>query len=420
MNRPLNVMHIIAGLETGGAETMLMRLIEATEGAVLRNTVISLTDIGATGRNIQALGVPVGAIGMTRGIPNPAAIVSVARQIMREKPDVIQTWMYHADLLGGIAARCVRERRVVWGVHNTTLDPRYSKRTTIWTARMCALVSPLIPAAIVCCAEETRRLHRTLGYSAEKLRVIPNGFDVRQFSPDHVRGRSVRRELGIPQSATVVASIGRFDPQKDHANFCHAAGLVQTTLLGVHFVLCGEGLTDSNQELARWISENNVCNCHLLGRRDDVARLLNGIDVLVTSSAYGEAFPLVIGEAMASGVPCVVTDVGDSASMVAHTGQVVASRDSKALARGIIAILKLPPESRQHLGEQARQRVTEKYSLEAVVRRYHALYEEVASIGSAIACNSRCHDPSDRIGSVTHVPLPHDSSGDPLEGCRNY
>ncbi|EHN63236.1 glycosyl transferase [Comamonas testosteroni ATCC 11996] len=217
-----------------------------------------------------------------------------------------------------------------------------------------------------------------MGYAADKLHVIPNGFDLSRFVPDVAARASVRAELGLAADVPLVGLIARFDSQKNHCGFVEAAAQVHAQMPDVHFVLAGTGVDAANIALNSAIAVKGLqARMHLLGRREDVPRLMASLDVLASSS-HGEAFPNVLGEAMACGVPCVVTDVGDSAEIVGDTGCVVAAGDMVGLARGLVDVLSYPPEQKTVLGEQARVRVAARYEIGHVARLYEAFYERVA------------------------------------------
>lgn len=375
----MNVAHVITGLETGGAEVMLYRLLAATDRDRFRSSVVSLTGLGPVGDDVRRLGVPVRALAMRPGIPDPVAIARLARWLRRDRPDVVQTWMYHADLLGGVAAKAAGNVPVAWGLHNTDLAPGVAKRSTVATALACARLSPWLPAAIVCCTEATRRVHERLGYRADKMVVVPNGFDLDDFKPDAAARAAVRRELGLPPDAPLIGLLARFHPQKGHRFFLEAAALLAARRADVHFLLCGDGVTRDNAELAARVDAAGLSDrCHLLGRRRDTARLQASLDVATSASVAGEALSLALGEAMACAVPCAVTDVGDSALLVGDTGRVVPPGDAAALAAAWQGLLALSPVDRAGLGQRARERIAEHFALPRTVRRYECLYARLA------------------------------------------
>jgi glycosyltransferase involved in cell wall biosynthesis len=238
-------------------------------------------------------------------------------------------------------------------------------------------LSAVLPSKIVCCSELAQRTHLELGYRGDKIVVIPNGFDLSQFKPDAEARASLRAELGLAPDALVVGQVGRFHAQKDHHNFFQAAHRVLARLPEVQFVLCGRDVTWQNAQLCEWVGADRA-RFHILGERGDIPRISAALDVACSSSSYGEAFPLVIGEAMAAGVPCVVTDCGDSALMVGETGRVVPIRDPAAFAEAIGGLLALGPDGRAALGAAARRRIAERFELRQIAARYQQLWRGLA------------------------------------------
>jgi glycosyltransferase involved in cell wall biosynthesis len=388
----IRVTHVIAGLQSDGAETVLHTIVSRMDAKRFQNEVISLTDRGPMAERLEGDGVPVRALGMRRGTPNPIHLARLASILKETKPQVVQTWMYHADLVGGMAARLAGKLPVVWGIHHTNLDPNQNKRMTIWTAQACARLSRSLPSRIVCCSEASRLAHAQFGYAEEKMEVIPNGFDLRQFRPDAEARRALRAETGLSDATPLIGMAARFHIQKGHRNFVEAAARLHKVAPDVHFVLCGQGVDRNNSELVGWIKQlgADLMNVfHLLGSRKDMPRFFAGLDVY-TSSSLSEAFPMAVGEAMASGVPCVVTDVGDSGAIVGETGRVVPAEDPQALAQAWQELLSIGSAARAQMGQAARNRVERKFGIDSIVERYEEVYWQVATAsGSAAAQGSR-------------------------------
>ncbi len=284
-------MHVITGLGTGGSEMMLYRLLSALDRERFSPAVISLREEGPLAEKIRALGIPVKALGMRPGFANPLAQARLAGWLRAAQPALVQTWMYHADLLGGLAARWVG-LPVIWGLHNNVLDRRSTKRFTFWTVKACAWFSPWLPAKIISCSAAAAESHARLGYRREKMVVIPNGFDLQAFRPDAAARASVRAELGLPDDAPLIGLVARYDPIKDHHNFVEAAAYLRQRFPEVHFLLCGEGVTWQNAELGGWIRQKGLSSSfHLLGRREDAPSLTAALDI-ATNSSIGESFPM--------------------------------------------------------------------------------------------------------------------------------
>ena len=354
---------------------MLLKLLEHIDRKKYKPYVISLVSEGQIGPCIKKLGIPVFAMGMDKFWLSLFPLLRLFKILRQIRPDIVQTWMYHADLLGGLVARLAGVKKIVWALRNSNLSPKLTKNSTIRIAKICALLSSWLPVEILSCSKRAGKIHVDLGYSGEKMKIIPNGFDLESFQPSLKSRRSVRAELELPNNAFLVGLIARYDSQKNHVGFMSAAAQVRQSIPNVYFLLAGEGVDDSNRVLKRIISRNDLKNhIYLLGQRADMPRIMASLDVLAISS-FGEAFPNVLGEAMACGVPCVVTDVGDSAEIVGKTGRVVPSGDMQGLAKHIMEILRIPKEERELLGQKARLRVEENYDIRLIVKQYENNYK---------------------------------------------
>jgi glycosyltransferase involved in cell wall biosynthesis len=330
------------------------------------------------GETLVEMGFSVRALGLNRARPNPLRVLRLARWMRAARPDVVQTWMYHADLLGGLAALLAGRPPVVWGVRQSNVDERSIPLRTVRVARMCARLSSRLPRRILVNAAAARERHVAIGYDADRFELIPNGFDTALFRPDPEARRAVRAEHGIAPEAPLVGLVANFTPQKDHANFARAAGLLAARRADVRFLLCGRGITEDNTVLVELLAAAGVRDrCLLLGPRDDVHRLDAALDV-ATSASFGEGFANAIGEAMACGVPCAVTAAGDSAEIVGDGGRSVPPDDAPALAGAWEELLNLSAADRDRLGRAARARIEAHYALPAIAARYAALYEEIA------------------------------------------
>ncbi|SRR5579871_2788957 len=373
----MRVMHVITGLSIGGAETMLLKLLSAASGS-MEHVVVSLGDEGTIGPRIAALGVPVHCLGMKRSAPNPFRALSILPLTRRIGPQLVQGWMYHGNLMASMAAQAlrknVRKPPVFWNIRQTVYDLRRERWLTARLIRLGARLSAG-PAAIIYNSQTSASQHESLGYRAEKRVIIPNGFDCRLLRPDEAARKAVRAELGITDDTVLVGMVARYHPMKDHVGFLKAAAMVVRSHPQTRFVLAGTGISSKQPELAEAIQQNKLqTHAILLGERSDIPRLNNAFDIACSASAWGEGFSNSIGEAMACGVPCAVTDVGDSAYIVADSGFVAPPRAPEALANAIGRLIDVGRSGRQQLGAKARQRVETQFSLPAIVQRYENLY----------------------------------------------
>jgi glycosyltransferase involved in cell wall biosynthesis len=366
------VVHVITGLETHGAERMLARLVGTTDRDRFDSRVISLTDLGPVAADIRAAGISVEAIGMTRGRVSLRALWRLRTRLRELRPDIVQTWLYHADLVGGVAARLARVPVVLWNLRVADVPD-----TDSWSTRVAvvasARLSRLVPTAIVTCAEAAIEPHTRLGYDRSRMCFIPNGIDVDRFRPDPRARVDIRSELGLTCRTPVVTTVGRYEPQKDYETWLLAARRIAVLVPDAYFVLCGTGTDALTERCERAGIGDRV---RLLGVRTDVERVLAASDVVLSSSRT-EGFPNAIGEAMACGVPVVATAAGDTAILVGDTGTVVAVGAADALADATTAFL-VDPAARARAGAAARERVVSRFPLGRAVSDYEDLYEHAA------------------------------------------
>lgn len=379
----MHIFHVITGLDDGGAEAVLHRL--CVHDKTCSHAVVSLMDDGKYGPLLRQAGVSVHCLNMPRGQIRPLALLRLWRLLRQQRPDVVQTWMYHADLVGGVIARLAGMRNVVWGIHHTTLEPGKSSRSTIWIARLLARLSYVVPSCIAACAEKAVAVHGAMGYDISRMVVIPNGYNLEEYAPDASARMRLRSEWQVADDLPVLGMVGRFDPQKDHANLLQALAILQRRESNFRCVLVGNGLTAENRVLVRQIKQVGLQKqLRLLGRRNDIPAVMNALDVHVLSSS-GEAFPNVLAEAMACGTPCVTTDVGDAAIIVGDAGWVVPPCNHQALAESIWAALLTYKDSVRWSAYQSasRQRVVDNFDIEKMLLSYHAVWRAMFS-GEAV------------------------------------
>ena len=381
MNKPkIKILHIITCLDTGGAEKMLYKLIGGFDRDCFDISVISLKNLGAIGPDIQALGVSVEGLQMKGPFSVFAGFLALLKAIHRIKPDIVQTWLYHADFLGGMAAKMACCRHIIWNFRTNDCDKSYIKFSTRVIVKLLSFLSFWVPEKIITCSEKSLQRYRKNSYVAKKFVVIPNGFNVNEFKPNNELKTLFREEQSIPSDSVLVGTIGRFDPQKDYLTFIKATQLISKQFPNVRYVMCGKDLTVENSVLMGWILKyNQIEKFYLLGPSKKVNHILSALDLFVLSSLV-EGFPNVIGEAMLSGVPCVATDVGDASHIIGEIGFIVPPKDYKLLASKVCEILSLPSDQRSVLEQASRDTIKENYALDDVVKQYEHLYFSIMDI----------------------------------------
>ena len=369
----VSVTHLITTLDVGGAEQMLVKLLRHTDRGRIHSRVVSLAAAGPLTREIESLGVEVTALNMVPGRISVSAIRRLVALLKSTRPEVLQTWLFHADLVGTVAGRLAGVPAIYWNVRCAELDPQDHSRSLFWVLRTLAWWSPSVTGVVVN-SEAGRRVSESLGYHPRRWVMIRNGFELDRFAPSEDARASVRAELRIAPDRRLVGLIARWHPMKDHATFLRAAGILRRTRGDVEFVLAGRQVSASNPAVQALIEANGLAGTvHALGERHDIVRVTASLDV-ATCSSYSEAFPNAVGEAMACAVPCVATDVGDCMEVIGDTGLGVPSRDAEALAAAIGRMLDLPNAEWRDRGRRARERVISRYDICDVAAEYARLY----------------------------------------------
>ena len=361
---------------------MLGKLIPRLAARDVRCDVVSMTRTDALADDVRRV-ARVETLGMSRRNPNVVALPRLISILRRDRPDVLQTWIYQADLLGGAVGGILRIP-VLWNVRGSDQHPKRTRLNARLSAKAGAKLSHVLPRGVICCSQAALEIHLAMGYDRSRTLVIPNGFDLDHFRRHEGADTSVRRELGIRENARIVLLAARWDPQKDHRTFVRAARRILDVRDDVAFLLCGTGITWDNQQLARWIDEGGTReHFHLLGRRRDMVRLNSAATIATSSSAYGEGFSNAIGEAMACEAVCLVTNAGNSSEIVGPFGRVVPVEDDASFATALAELLTLDQPTLRQAGIDGRRRITARFDIDRIADTYAAVYEDVNSGASA-------------------------------------
>lgn len=372
----MRILHLITGLNAGGAERALDNLLLGGLASYATNQIVSLGTKGEFGPKIESLGVPVNALDLRGYQIAPTAITQLMLLVRRMQPDIIQGWMYHGNL-AAVLARLLSPGSppLIWQIRHALNDIGTDK----WSTRRVIQVGKMLsrrPSCILYNSQMSRDQHESYGYFAGRSEVISNGIDTKRWKIDEEARSRVRSVLGIPVGSRVVGFVGRYHPTKDVPLFLEAVAPIMRMHRDVHSIVVGMGTGPENSFLAPFISALPRDRVHCLGYRDDIPGLMPAMDTLCLTSR-SESMPNVLGEAMACGVPCVTTDVGDSRLIVGDTGLIVPVSDVQALSAAIMRLLSIPESSLRELGATARDRIKTQFSLATAVSRYQELYERL-------------------------------------------
>jgi len=374
--QPIRLLFLMRSLEVGGAERLLVELVKNMDHDRFEVTVAAFYDGGALRPLLENLPkVKVICLGKSRRWDVIPFFWKLHQLVKDCRPQVIQSFLDVPNSFNVLVGK-LSGAKVVLGVSASFVDfSRYD-----WTHALVYKTSAFLSRfadQVIANSQAGQKYSLEHGYSAKNIFIIPNGIDTHTFRPDKSSGERLRAIWGIGKDEKVIGLIGRLDPMKDHPNFLRAAAQVFRRFPTSRFVCVGRGSQEYLAELQRIASELLepgrvlwVGNCE----DDDIPAAYNVFDLLVSSS-YGEGLPVVLGEGMASGLPCVVTNVGDSAFAVGETGLTVPAKDPEALAKAIGKILALPEAERLALGQKARQRVLDHFSIEKMAASYQAVYE---------------------------------------------
>jgi glycosyltransferase involved in cell wall biosynthesis len=371
------IVHIIAALNVGGTEMMLYKLLPRMRRGRFENIIFTLKEKGSLSKDFESQNIRVYNVLGMGGVLRVSALIKSLNKFRQINPDLIQGWLTHGNLVAKIASIFLPYRlSTLWSIRYTALPKTETKRSILFIIKLLSLLS-FLPQKIVFNSKTGADDHIRMGYRGDKSCIIPNGFDTKLFSPSMKNRRSVRLELNIPEEATLIGLIGRFDPLKDHRCFLKAGAKLLSNIREIFFLLAGREVDWQNRHLKQFIEKLGISGkVFLLGERRDVHRITAALDI-ATCSSVAEGFPNVIGEAMSCGIPCVVTDVGDSAWLVGDSGMVVPPRNHEALCEAWLKLIELGSAKRRVLGEKARKRIEDHFSIQMIVKKYEQLYEEL-------------------------------------------
>ncbi|MCG5529234.1 glycosyltransferase [Halorhodospira halophila] len=365
----MRTLHTITGLGQGGAERQLASLVSVYPE---ESAIFSLKEPGVMAEEVRKAGVPIYTGGVGRSV-SPAWMPKLRGAIRELRPDVVMGWMYHGNLAASLTRRLGHRGPIVWNVRHSVHDLGREKLSTRWVIRAGAWCARS-PARIIYNSATAAEQHEGFGYPSDKRVVLPNGFDLERFKPDPDAREARRAALGVPADRFLLGVVGRAHPMKNHLGWLQALQMLVADGLPVHCVMAGTGVAEPEGPVATAVREAGLESAvTLLPPTDSPESLYPALDLLVMPSLWGEGFPNVVGEAMGCGVPALVTDVGDAASVVGETGFVAKSGDAEVLASRVRLALGHGREGLGRLGADAQERMLGCYGLESVAQRYRSL-----------------------------------------------
>jgi glycosyltransferase involved in cell wall biosynthesis len=373
LKNKIKIVFIIVSLKTGGAQSMLLRLLNEIDKNRFNVTVISLTDGGDLGQSVIDLEIPLITANIKKNIFNIFALIKLCKIIQKIAPDVVHTWMYHSDLIGGLLAKILHVPRIVWGVRSADFISVDTPLSTKLVVKLCAKLSRSIPNVIIYNSQKGLTYHENLGYTKNKSHVIYNGVDIDRFKPQDINYIKLRRMLSIAENKKIIGIVARYDYLKNHKGFVKMAKFINDCDDSCDFLMIGENIKD-NKKLLSLIEQNNLLkNFHLLDSISNIEDIISGLNAVVITS-LSEAFPNVMIEAMACGIPCFSTDVGDVEQLTYDREWLVSVEDMEKLANVCVQYLDLDAIVQKNIKENMIKYARKNYSSKIIVERYEAIY----------------------------------------------
>lgn len=373
------IIHVLIGLDVGGAETMLKRLVLGSlDDAEFEHIVISLTDVGIIGEEIVRHGGSVYALGLKSFIDLPRAFFSLSKLFKKLNPDVVHAWMYHAAILSGVVGKILSVPVIVWGIRNCEI-PQKGFSVSVFLVKLCSFFSGTIPNCIAYCADSARVHHESFGYSASNSVVINNGYSLDLLKSDDQVRKSIRSRYNFKDSDIVIGIVGRYCLLKDYKTFICAASQILAHVENVKILMVGRGIDQFNAEIGELLEMTGQKNRYVLaGEQRNAVEYYSAMDIFCLSS-ISEGFPNVVCEAMAMELPCVVTDVGDCRRIVESTGIVVPPASIEDLTIGLMKFVSMDVNARKEIGKRSRHLIESRYSLAVILDQYRLLYSDLLS-----------------------------------------
>lgn len=374
----MHVLHIITSLYDGGAEGVLYRLCCNDKNN--KHIIVSLRDQGKYGKLLSKHGIKTYSLNMQPGKFSFKALFKLIKIIRIEEAEIVQTWLYHSDFFGSIAARLAGVRNLVWNIRHSNFNKDNTKKSLKILVKILAGLSYFLPKKIIICSKKSIKIHKEFGYDEKKIVYVANGYDLNEFKPNPIQKFNFRKKYNFKNNLPIFGNVARYHPQKDHKNLLEALHFLKRDKFFFKCILVGHRINKKNKILNNLVKKLKLENeIIFLGQQKNINQIMNGIDIHILSSKYGEAFPNVVGEAMASGTPCVVTDVGDSSLIIDKTGWVVQPNNPKKLASSLkLSISYINTNRWLGICKSARKRIYNKFSIKNMIKNYIQVWKEIS------------------------------------------
>ncbi len=365
----MKILHIITGLNRGGAEVMLYKIIKHSPNPSA-HYVVSLLPEGYFGQKIRDLGCDVWSLNMTKN-PfsfSPFRFFKIIKDI---QPNVIQCWMFHANIVGGLFGRITGVKNIVWGIHHSI--SKFDRKISRIINKICALMSYKFCKTVVCCGLRPLEVCKDSGYDSSKLKCIYNGFELKDFFFNEQARISVRKELGLSDDAFVIVHMARYHILKNHTGLLRIFAKLQKKAPNSYLLLVGDDVVGNNSIESLIDKLGLRANIFTLGFRPDTCNLFSAADVSVLPS-LSEGFPNVVGESMLCETPCITTNVGDCSTIIGHKDWSFELSDEDGFALKLFEFSKMSKSEMKKCGEKCRKYILDNFDIEKIYHQYAEIW----------------------------------------------
>lgn len=369
----MKILYVITSIGTGGSESMLKNIASSL---VKKNEImiICLKKDEDYAINLRKIGINVYCLELESWTTLIKCFVILVKKILDFKPKIVHTWLYHSDLIGGLAAYFCRVPIIIWSIRSSNFinsDTSKQIKLVVW---LCAKLSWFLPCKIQSCSQSGMIVHEKFGYKKDIFEYIPNGVDLSRFNINRSIRIRERGALGIEENTPIILLPARFDSIKNHADFILMAKILLGMRGDIFFIMIGEGVNNKNTFITNMLLDYKVeNNFKLLGLQLEPENIMRAADIVVLTSK-SEAFPNVLIEAMSCGVKCFSTDVGD-ASIILGVENIVPVGDMNLMANYCFDYLGKSDYIRNNDAYKLRSIVENNYDINTIIFKYEEMYK---------------------------------------------
>ena len=371
----MKIFHLINSLGAGGAERVLSNLCINDKN----NTHVICTLLGEDEYSYQIKNnsIRVYHLNILKNKLSFLNIFQLYLILKKENPEILQSWLYHSDLIGSIFGTICGIKKIIWNIRHTDISSLNMKNSTKILVRICAIISKFVPNKIIYCSKISLKEHEMIGYNKKKSHLIYNGVDINIFKP--TRQNKDKKALKSKKDIFKIGMVARFNHYKNHIGLIDVMKLLELNDIKFHCYLIGKNIDSKNKILVDYIHKLGISNkFSLLGYKDNMPDILNMLDLHILLT-YSESFPNVIAEAMSCGVPCISSNEGEAKKIISKNGYILKGNNKKEVFDKIIQIINIKKNNSEwvKLKRNCKMHIEKNFSLQLMIDNYNRLWKSL-------------------------------------------